>query len=208
MALDSFGSRIPQLSFEVIADDDVLSVGDIFDALGEGRWSTACDAHVTGLAADGPSLRGLIEPLADVLGLSVFDDGSRLSFASEGAYFTPDGDAFGARAGTRGGPVSDRQSTSRARLPGAVRLGYADPTRDYQPGAQVADLAKAALTDPLDLPVALDPGTARQWAWRSLMATRTAGELAAAIRDLEGRIATASATPRRRRWGTVATKGL
>ena len=33
-------------------------------------------------------------------------------------------------------------------------------------------------------------------------------ELAAAIRDLEGRIATGSATPRRRRWGTVATKGL
>lgn len=33
-------------------------------------------------------------------------------------------------------------------------------------------------------------------------------ELAAAIRDLEGLIAAASATPRRRRWGTVATKGL
>ena len=33
-------------------------------------------------------------------------------------------------------------------------------------------------------------------------------ELAAAIRDLEARISTASATPRRRRWGTVATKGL
>lgn len=33
-------------------------------------------------------------------------------------------------------------------------------------------------------------------------------ELAAAIRDLEGRIATASTTPRRRRWGTIATKGL
>ena len=33
-------------------------------------------------------------------------------------------------------------------------------------------------------------------------------ELATAIRDLEGRIVIASATPRRRRWGTVATKGL
>ncbi|MBW0159482.1 phage head-tail joining protein [Sedimentimonas flavescens] len=34
-------------------------------------------------------------------------------------------------------------------------------------------------------------------------------ELAAAIRDLEGRIAALSGTPaRRRRWGTVATKGL
>lgn len=34
-------------------------------------------------------------------------------------------------------------------------------------------------------------------------------ELAAAIADLEGRIATArSGNPRRRRWGTVATKGL
>ena len=33
-------------------------------------------------------------------------------------------------------------------------------------------------------------------------------ELAAAIRDLEGRIAKASAAPRRRRWGTVANKGL
>ena len=34
-------------------------------------------------------------------------------------------------------------------------------------------------------------------------------ELAAAIRDMEARIATASGTStRRRRWGTVATKGL
>ena len=34
-------------------------------------------------------------------------------------------------------------------------------------------------------------------------------ELANAITDLEGRIATASSgTPRRRRWGTVASKGL
>jgi len=34
-------------------------------------------------------------------------------------------------------------------------------------------------------------------------------ELANAIADLEGRIATATTgTPRRRRWGTVASKGL
>ena len=33
-------------------------------------------------------------------------------------------------------------------------------------------------------------------------------EMATAIADLEGRIATASGTPRQRRWGTVATKGL
>lgn len=33
-------------------------------------------------------------------------------------------------------------------------------------------------------------------------------ELAAAIADLEARIAAASGTPRRRHWGTMATKGL
>jgi len=33
-------------------------------------------------------------------------------------------------------------------------------------------------------------------------------EMAAAITDLEGRIATLSGTERRRRWGTVASKGL
>ncbi len=33
-------------------------------------------------------------------------------------------------------------------------------------------------------------------------------EMATAISDLEGRIASASGTARRRRWGTVATKGL
>lgn len=33
-------------------------------------------------------------------------------------------------------------------------------------------------------------------------------ELAAAIADLEARIARTSGTARRRRWGTVATKGL
>lgn len=35
------------------------------------------------------------------------------------------------------------------------------------------------------------------------------GELAAAIRDLEARLVAAGGAPvRRRRWGTVATKGL
>jgi len=33
-------------------------------------------------------------------------------------------------------------------------------------------------------------------------------EMANAITDLEGRIAAASGAPRRRRWGTIATKGL
>ncbi len=33
-------------------------------------------------------------------------------------------------------------------------------------------------------------------------------ELASAIADLEARIARASGTARRRRWGTIATKGL
>ena len=33
-------------------------------------------------------------------------------------------------------------------------------------------------------------------------------ELANAISDLEARIAAAAGTPRRRRWGTVASKGL
>jgi hypothetical protein len=33
-------------------------------------------------------------------------------------------------------------------------------------------------------------------------------EMAAAITDLEARIARASGTSRRRRWGTIATKGL
>jgi hypothetical protein len=33
-------------------------------------------------------------------------------------------------------------------------------------------------------------------------------EMATAITDLEARIAKASGTSRRRRWGTVATKGL
>lgn len=36
----------------------------------------------------------------------------------------------------------------------------------------------------------------------------TDAELTAAIADLETRIAAASGTPRRRRWGTVAAKGL
>ena len=33
-------------------------------------------------------------------------------------------------------------------------------------------------------------------------------ELAAAIADLETRIAAATGAPRRRRWGTIASKGL
>ena len=54
----------------------------------------------------------------------------------------------------------------------------------------------------------IDPGAQGRIQHGKTLTYGSDAELAAAIADLEARIARAPGTARRRRWGTVATKGL
>ena len=171
MALDSFGNRIPQLSFELIAEDAPISAGRILTELGGGAIRAECPEPLIGYAADGATLRSAIEPLVHLFGLAIWDDGAQLRLTQE-ATVPFDADALGAAPGTKGGPILAREALARASQPGTVRIGYADVARDHQLSTQTANLMTGALAEQINLPAATDAATAQYWAWQALMTTR------------------------------------
>jgi len=73
-----------------------------------------------------------------------------------------------------GGTTLTRETIARTSLPTALRILYADPARDHQPGMQTADLMAGLGVEQIDLPAATDAATAQQWAWQALLAGRAA----------------------------------
>jgi hypothetical protein len=174
MALDSFGNRIPILSFELVADEAPIAAGAILNELGAGALSADCDEPLLGYAADGATLRAATEPIVRLFGLSTWDDGARVRLSRETKLLTVEADALGAEAGMAGGPTLGRETVARTSLPTALRLLYADPARDHQPGIQTADLMTGVGMEQIDLPAAADAATAQKWAWNALLAGRRA----------------------------------
>jgi len=82
--LEDYGNRIPSLTFEVEADDGPIPIGEIAADL-TGRLVTgAATPAPVGYAATGDSVRDAIAALADVVPLSLADDGSGLRLATPG----------------------------------------------------------------------------------------------------------------------------
>ena len=174
MALDSFGNRIPFLSFELVADDAPIAADMILNELGAGALSAACAEPIQGYAADGATLRAATEPLVRLFSLSAWDDGTQVRLSDEAKLRSIQPESLGAQAGLTGGPTFSRASIARTSLPTALHILYADPARDHQPGMQTADLMSGVGADQIDLPAATDAATAQQWAWKALLAERAA----------------------------------
>lgn len=104
MQLADFGNRIPSLTFEVEADEAPVTLGNIADELSGGALAAGPTPALTGYAASGDSIRGALEALADVVPLSLSDDGERLLLTAEpdAPVAIPTSDE-GARAGQSGG---------------------------------------------------------------------------------------------------------
>ncbi|MFM7028367.1 MAG: phage tail protein [Chakrabartia sp.] len=183
LAVESFGNRIPLLSFELVAEPGPVRVETILNSVGAGLVTARCDTVLTGYIAEGGTIRETLAPLVRLYGLAAWDDGAQLRLAAPApAQQTIAAKALGARAGREGGPDWTRQMAARANLPSAVQLGYADPARDFQPGTQSADLFAPGQTLSWTLPGALDAGSARQLALSALMAQRAqADELSLSV---------------------------
>ena len=84
LQLEDFGNRIPSLTFEVMADAGPVAIGAIAEALGEGAIAAGETPALAGYAASGDSVRGAIEALADVVPLSLSDDGGAAAADRDG----------------------------------------------------------------------------------------------------------------------------
>ncbi len=163
MELAEFGNRIPSLSFEIVADDGAVEVAAIGAGLSADIVAAAGSGSVSGYAAIGDSVRGAVEELAVLEGLSLIDDGERLVLG-------PPGEA-------EAGPPAELESGKRklvrhgaASVPGEVTLTYYEPERDYQAGMQRAAAGPAGVgqSERRALAAAMSAQAAKQRAERRL----------------------------------------
>lgn len=173
LALAEFGNRIPQLSFEVIADAAPPSVGaiaaDLFAAAGQpvpdvsGLEATVHGFGVARAASLGACLEqlGLCVPLETIAG----PDRMALRARSQSPALSLQRQELVASA------ASGRVRTQETRmlgdsLPGVVSVQYLDADRDLQPGLQRAARRAGGVTRTETLPVVLTAGAAKAIAER------------------------------------------
>lgn len=163
LELADFGNRIPSLSFEVIADPAPVSIGAIAEALSGGVLAAGDTPALAGFAASGDSIRGAIEDLAELVPLSIADDGARMNLRlpSEPSQPIESTEEAGRREVLRRGAAT---------LPREVTITYYDAARDYQTGLQRARNGDGAegREERRAVPAVLDSGVAKAIAERRL----------------------------------------
>jgi ABC-type amino acid transport substrate-binding protein len=162
LPLAEFGNRLPNLSFELIADDAPVPLGA---ALAELAASAGVNLPVSG---DFPEVAGLYlgaaAPLADSLAPSLKASGAVLAAGralvgpGQPALAIAPGGSADARADGRQQAKERHRRNAAASSPDAIELGYYDVDRDYQPGLQRARLRAGVRVDGDGLPLALMSG--------------------------------------------------
>ncbi|HZF42139.1 MAG TPA: phage tail protein [Sphingomonadaceae bacterium] len=162
--LGEYGNRIPSLTFEVIADTVGTSTGAIAASVSEGAIAADAGTPLTGFAAHGDSIRGVLGVLTEAVPTLLFDDGERLRLGARG------GDVVELAPGV----VPETTRAAAGQVPDAVSIGYYDPAREYQAGLQRASHAGAGegaggagaerRGERIALPAALDAGAAKAMA--------------------------------------------
>lgn len=170
--LGDYGNRIPSLSFEVIADDAPVRVGQIVETLTGGAVADAAPTLLDGFAATGDSVRGAVETIAAAVPLSLIDDGERLSVRESGlAVVALAQDELGASVDGDARPRVSIEQRSVLQTPETLSIAYYDPGRDYQPGVQSARRDGGARRgERIDLPASLGAGAAKTLAEARLTA--------------------------------------
>ena len=197
LALGEFANRIPNLTFELIADAGEPDCAEIAADLGARVGvdilpPTAAAQTLHGfVAGTAGSALHQIEPLLRISGLGLSEAGEAIALQAGGAGpiealadidlgATPPGSADAVRlVDTRAG---------REAAPEAIAIGYFDPARDYQLGLQRnVRRTPVVRTEQDDLPVALSADAAKQLA--DAMARRLSGAVTTAELQLPWRYA-------------------
>lgn len=163
--LGPWGNRIPSLTFEVQADAGPMTAGEIAVALGAVATSDPGVA-LAGFAAQGASLAGVADALAQAAG-GWFGDGPALRCGPGDTIALQD-------SGADGRGRENRSIASASRVPRTLSLSHYDPARDWQIGVQRAGGYGPATRElRIELPAAIDAGTARTLAEAALLRTDT-----------------------------------
>ena len=145
LPLGDFGNRIPQLSFEVVADEGPVSAGALLGGAGGPEFA--------GYAVAGGRLGDVARAMGQLAPFVVDEDGVRFE---PGALFHA---AEMARVAGRGATVTRGADGA---LAARVSIDHADASRDYQAGRQTARRLAGGLADAaIGLPAVMGAGAAK-----------------------------------------------
>lgn len=166
LELADFGNRVPALTFEILADDGVISLGQLVQQIESNHSANVPLANLEGFSYEGGALANTLSAI-DTLYPLVSDSGGELltlqaaDIASAEPVMLPpaasawDENDFGGASGQNRNRSADNQDT-----PEAVR--YYDVARDFQPGIQRADgRARVGRTRTIEFPGAMTADDAR-----------------------------------------------
>lgn len=155
--LADFGNRIPSLTFEVEADEGVVSFADIVGELSAGQALADSSATLSGYAGHGSNVRGAIETLIAALPHHLIDDADMLRFSDAlPAPVLLEQDALGAKAGEQGTVSYQMERQGADKAAAEITLRYYEPNRDYQTGLQRARVeVPGQAAERIDLPATL-----------------------------------------------------
>ncbi len=177
--LSPYGSRIPDLSFEVFADPVGTTPGEWLRDLAAlaaveadpAGATVAIEGYSAGLAQYG----GDVQMLARVADISEAYAGGRLVFQADRAIqIVPEGE-FCASDQARDGWAS-RRTAALSDRPAGFEIGYSDPDRDYLPGSQQSDRDRPGRRLRLGGSLSATAAQARTLAERLLRRTEAAAE--------------------------------
>lgn len=132
LELAPFGNRIPNLTFELVADEGGVALGALLGEASGGLVDSADARAVAGFALYGSDLGAAIEPLVEAFGLDLADSGGRFRDRAGAALTAIGADALGAAADGDVGNAVERRRAAAASVPSQLSLTYHDPARDYQ----------------------------------------------------------------------------
>jgi hypothetical protein len=167
LELADFGNRIPALTFEVIADDEPVTMDALVEPLPQPVTIARPLNRLQGFSYEGGPLSQALAtldqlyPLAcdaggESLTIGAADDlTAALSMLPEPAAAAQDGESFATATGE-----ARRRQAEASEVPDALR--YYDIARDYQPGMQRADgRARPGRSRVMEFPGALEAADAR-----------------------------------------------
>lgn len=187
LPLADYGNRIPNLTFEIIADDGPLDMGDVVSAIAESTGFgslavTGAFPALTGyVAASAGSLADALAPLLIMADASIAGCGQMVLAGNGSPVVTLPDDAIDARRSTDPNATDRLKRGSNASQPAGLELTFYDTSRDYQPGLQRARLAAATRISQQSIAAAMSPAEAKALAVARLHASQ-AGRLRRTLR--------------------------
>lgn len=190
LALADFGNRIPNLSFEIIADaGSDLDFGKAAVALAADASEASCSLSISG---DFPALAGFfaarpgplaanLQPIVEATWAGVTDHDGLLSLQRLRKDMAPDCSldaVYDCQAKAEAPDLGSKQPTDRQMLrgesgPDSVEIGHYDVDRDYLAGLQRVRRSAGSRVVQLVLPAAMDSVAAKALASNVLIQSRS-----------------------------------